>query len=122
MDDNREAATGAFNEHLNNEMSELFAQYASELISPEDKEKVFLSNSKIDELLDERAGATLRSLRMNILEGYMSGDIKALRQKKFGVSPIIFAHMVHAECYFQGLAPFFWNYDFWPENNKNSED
>lgn len=121
MDENPEARA-AYDRNLNNKMETLFAEYAPELIVPEDKEKEFLSNSKIDELLDESAKTSMiHSLKMQILLGYMAGtQIKILSQKKYGISPIIFAHMVHAECQHQELSPFFWNDGFWPENNESS--
>lgn len=109
-------ARATYGRNLNDKMASLFAEHASELIFPEDKEKEFLSNSKIDELVNGVFKGSLRSLKIQILAGYMTGtQIMSLRQREIGMSPIISANMVLANCHYQRLGSFIDNSEFWTE-------
>lgn len=116
-------ARATYGRDLNDKMASLFAEHALELIAPEDKEKEFLSNSKKDELINEFGNSPMRSLQIQILAGYIAGtQLRPLKQKKFGLSPIISAHMVLAECRYQGVSYFIDHPSFWPDKEESPTD
>ena len=105
----------AFDKNLNDKMAAILDEYAGEIISPTDEDKAFLSNAKVDDLInkDARSAVSRQSLKLQMFTGYIAAtQIETLKQKKFGVSAIISGHQALADCLYQRLSPFIKNPDF----------
>ena len=121
----------AFEGELNSNVTRIFVNHAREFVIPENEDNEFLSNSKVQQLVnilsDEYATAPELSLKLQVYTAFRSDTIverdrgkifgKALRleRKRYGVSPVISANMVVANCYYHYLHEFFWSPDFWNE-------
>ena len=128
-------ARRAFDKDLNRKMTSIFVRHAEELIIPSEPKKELLSDEKINDLVgilngDYRNAPEL-SLRLQVYTGFkadsiierdrfLGGSTLSLERKRYGVSSVISAHMIEANCYIHGLHPFFWNPDFWNEENESS--
>ena len=117
--DNREV-TAAFDSRLNREMANLFATHGKTYFSPEDKGIEFLSNDKINELVDQQLSsrAPRYDFRMQFLTGFASDtQISSLRREQHGISPLISAHMIRAGCLYQRLGDFVYERSLWPDED-----
>ena len=118
-------AKSCFDRDFNTRFAELLDENARELLFPEDKEKEFLSNDKVNELInkDNISTAPKLSLRLQALTGYMAGtQLSELKQRKLGLTPIISGHMILQNCYYQGLLFFVKNSRYWLKEEKSSSD
>ena len=104
-----------FDSELNGQMATLFAEKARYLLSPEDKERQFLSNEIVDEMVNNNVTSPANlSLRLRVLTGFIAyTQVDSLKQKHFGVSPIVSAYQIQGTCFYQGLSYFMWNDSVW---------
>ena len=108
-----------FDDALNGEMAGILATDARELIVSIDERREFLSNAKVNELVNYDISSTRPrySLRIQALTGYMSStQMSNYERERHGISPIISAYMILGNCYSQRLDQFYWNQIFWNED------
>ena len=101
---------GSFNRTMNSRMNDLFREHEYVMGDQEDR---FLSYKKITELANKHVGSDtwyLRDLSTQILVGYMVGNqVDELKAESYGMSPVVAAIMILADCNYQRLGNFIYS-------------
>ena len=115
-------ARGTFDKTLNDKMVAVLLEHAREFLVPTDREKEFISDAKIFELIDKEfeQNHSKNSLQLQVFTGYVAATrLPNIRMRKYGTSAIISGYQIVANCYYQDLGDFILYEYFWPEVDEN---